>query len=95
MQRRSKAPCRATEAVSHSLWYCDAHDEGQFGWYEVAFIADLRARAERRVEGGCSHFAKGCDTLVTSGNLSNKLAPRNQERLSSSRQVLGGAPCQD
>ena len=23
---------------SHSLWYCDAHEEGQFGWFELAFM---------------------------------------------------------
>ena len=23
---------------SHSLWYCDAEDEGQFAWYEVGFM---------------------------------------------------------
>ena len=22
---------------SHSLWYCDAHEEGRFAWYELAF----------------------------------------------------------
>ena len=22
---------------SHSLWYCDAEDEGQLAWYEVGF----------------------------------------------------------
>lgn len=24
---------------SHSLWYCDAEQEAQYGWYELAFIA--------------------------------------------------------
>ncbi|EIU06413.1 putative serine/threonine protein kinase [Mycobacteroides abscessus 5S-0422] len=23
---------------SHSLWYCDAHEEGRFAWYEMAFM---------------------------------------------------------
>lgn len=23
---------------SHSLWYCDAHEEGQFEWFELAFM---------------------------------------------------------
>jgi len=23
---------------SHSLWYCDAHEEGRFAWYELAFM---------------------------------------------------------
>lgn len=25
---------------SHSLWYCDAQIEGEFGWYEVAFMGN-------------------------------------------------------
>jgi eukaryotic-like serine/threonine-protein kinase len=23
---------------THSLWYCDAFDEGRFAWYELAFM---------------------------------------------------------
>ena len=26
------------EGRSHSLWFCDAHDEGRFRWYETAFM---------------------------------------------------------
>lgn len=26
------------EGRSHSLWFCDAHEEGRFGWYETAFM---------------------------------------------------------
>jgi len=26
------------EGRSHSLWYCDAHEEGRFAWYETAFM---------------------------------------------------------
>lgn len=26
------------EGRSHSLWYCDAHEEDRFGWYETAFM---------------------------------------------------------
>lgn len=25
---------------SHSLWYCDAHQEGDYGWFEAAFMAN-------------------------------------------------------
>jgi serine/threonine-protein kinase len=26
------------EGRSHSLWFCDAHQEGRFAWYETAFM---------------------------------------------------------
>jgi len=26
------------EGRSHSLWFCDAHDEGVYRWYELAFM---------------------------------------------------------
>ena len=26
------------EGRSHSLWFCDAHDEGRFAWHETAFM---------------------------------------------------------
>jgi integrase len=42
---------------------------------------DLCARAERRVEGGCGHFAEGCDTLVTPSHQSNTLAACSRESL--------------
>jgi hypothetical protein len=46
--------------------------------------ADLCARAERRLEGGCGHFAEGCDTHVTLSHPSNTIAtaagPRNAGR---------------
>ena len=34
---------------SHSLWYCDAIEEGRFGWYETAFmISPMIARTSKR-----------------------------------------------
>ena len=27
------------EGRAHSLWFCDAHDEGIYRWYELAFMA--------------------------------------------------------
>jgi serine/threonine-protein kinase len=27
------------EGRSHSLWFCDAHEEGRFAWYEMAFMS--------------------------------------------------------
>ena len=29
---------RGWQGRSHSLWYCDAHTEGHFAWYETAFM---------------------------------------------------------
>jgi eukaryotic-like serine/threonine-protein kinase len=29
---------RGWRGRSHSLWFCDAHDEGRFAWYELAFM---------------------------------------------------------
>lgn len=29
---------------SHSLWYCDAREEGRFRWFETAFMALIRER---------------------------------------------------
>ncbi|MDN5771236.1 MAG: hypothetical protein L0H24_10115 [Microlunatus sp.] len=26
------------EGRSHSLWFCDAHEQGRFAWYETAFM---------------------------------------------------------
>ena len=26
------------EGCAHSLWFCDAHDEGVYRWYEIAFM---------------------------------------------------------
>lgn len=31
-------PNRGYRGRKHSLWYCDAHREGEFGWYELAFM---------------------------------------------------------
>ena len=34
-----KSPNRSGyEGRSHSLWFCDAHDEGVYRWYELAFM---------------------------------------------------------
>jgi eukaryotic-like serine/threonine-protein kinase len=38
------------EGRSHSLWFCDAEDEGQFDWYEVAFIEAGHAIARPPME---------------------------------------------
>lgn len=32
---------------SHSLWYCDAEEQGRFAWYELAFSAPTDARQPR------------------------------------------------
>ncbi|MDC8980501.1 serine/threonine-protein kinase [Mycobacterium marinum] len=39
-------PVRGYQGRSHSLWFCDAHEEGRFAWYELAFM---------RFAGGASH----------------------------------------
>jgi serine/threonine-protein kinase len=31
-------PIRNWQGRSHSLWFCDPHEEGRFGWYELAFM---------------------------------------------------------
>ncbi|SCF29518.1 serine/threonine protein kinase [Micromonospora purpureochromogenes] len=35
-----RIPCNryGYEGRSHALWYCDALEEGRFGWYELAFM---------------------------------------------------------
>ncbi|WP_413543168.1 serine/threonine-protein kinase [Citricoccus nitrophenolicus] len=35
---------------SHSLWFCDAHEEGTYAWYELAFMDVLSARGNSRAE---------------------------------------------
>jgi eukaryotic-like serine/threonine-protein kinase len=32
------ATARGYEGRSHSLWYCDAQEEGRYGWYETSFM---------------------------------------------------------
>lgn len=34
----SSRPLHGYEGRSHSLWYCDAETEGEFFWYEIAFM---------------------------------------------------------
>jgi len=36
------------EGRAHSLWYCDAHDEGVYRWYELAFMVGA-LHAERGI----------------------------------------------
>lgn len=31
-------PVHGWQGRSHSLWYCDAHQEGRFAWHELAFM---------------------------------------------------------
>jgi serine/threonine-protein kinase len=31
-------PARGHQGRSHSLWFCDAQEEGRFAWYELAFM---------------------------------------------------------
>lgn len=35
---------------SHSLWYCDAHEEGVFSWFELAFMDNAISSSRRSVE---------------------------------------------
>ncbi len=35
---KTTKPNYGKEGCSHSLWYCDAKEKGQFEWYEVAFM---------------------------------------------------------
>lgn len=35
---RTDQPQQAYEGRSHSLWYCDAHHEGEYAWFETAFM---------------------------------------------------------
>jgi hypothetical protein len=51
-----------------------AHKPNAWACRSGVHSADLSARAERRVEGGCGHFAEGCDTLVTPSRRVNTLA---------------------
>ena len=38
------------EGRSHSLWFCDAREEGHFGWFETAFMASpLHRRRTRQI----------------------------------------------
>jgi hypothetical protein len=34
------------EGRSHSLWYCDAQREGEYGWFEAAFMSPHRGRSQ-------------------------------------------------
>jgi serine/threonine-protein kinase len=46
-----KTPNRGYEGRSHSLWYCDAKDEGRYQWYETSFMAmPLIQSAQRTVD---------------------------------------------
>lgn len=38
------------EGRTHSLWFCDAKEEGVFRWYETAFMDSPFARSTREVE---------------------------------------------
>lgn len=40
---------RAWEGRSHSLWFCDARMEGEFHWFEVAFMLNPISRKQTRV----------------------------------------------
>lgn len=35
---------------SHSLWYCDAHEEGVFSWFELAFMDNAFSSSRRSFE---------------------------------------------
>lgn len=35
---RPRATSRGWLGRSHSLWFCDAHKAGEYGWYELAFM---------------------------------------------------------
>lgn len=41
---------RGYEGRSHSLWFCDAMDAGQFGWFETAFMHMARMQRSSPVE---------------------------------------------
>lgn len=38
------------EGRSHSLWFCDAHEEGRFAWYETAFMDSPFRRSNPTIE---------------------------------------------
>ncbi len=41
------------EGRGHSLWYCDAQNRGEYGWYEVAFmVSPFIARSMQGSNGG-------------------------------------------
>lgn len=41
---------RGWQGRSHSLWFCDAHEEGRFAWYEMAFMDSPFSRSQPAVE---------------------------------------------
>lgn len=50
-------PGRDWVGRSHSLWFCDAHEPGQFGWYELAFMESTFNSARPPVEPfACSPY---------------------------------------
>ena len=40
---------------SHSLWFCDAHEQGSFAWFELAFMESPFRSGESRVEPFARH----------------------------------------
>jgi eukaryotic-like serine/threonine-protein kinase len=59
---------------SHSLWYCDAEEEGRFGWYELAFMQTLGGPAgftpfSLSPDQGAAAIAPGMATVQLARNL--------------------------
>lgn len=38
------------EGRSHSLWYCDAENQGEYGWYETAFMCSGLSRRRSTID---------------------------------------------
>ena len=38
------------EGRSHSLWFCDAYDAGQYRWFELAFMTSVMSRVNSSVD---------------------------------------------
>jgi hypothetical protein len=48
--KQARAPEGGYVGRSHSLWYCDAQQEGRYGWFETAFMHQPLGRSGARFD---------------------------------------------
>jgi eukaryotic-like serine/threonine-protein kinase len=63
---RQRTSIRGWLGRNHSLWFCDAHTRGQYGWYELAFMKTPPSRLQGELEpfslqprSAADYFASG------------------------------------